>query len=205
MFRIARYSDLKQDGALLRSMLSDRTQQFVSRHNWTLELDDFGLEVDEYDNESTDYCIVAEGTTHRASLRLREARADSMVEKYFPALWAAHLSAAVEITRFCAAPDLPPHQRTTAVSDLLLGMCRHCQRTNVGSLFGVVFPAVARVIKQAGWPGEILSQQRTAEGLLLLARWVPSDLVAWSIQERSEAREALRAPRHEIIHERFAA
>jgi N-acyl-L-homoserine lactone synthetase len=186
-------------------MLADRTQQFVIRHRWPLQLDDCGLETDEYDTSLTTYCLVAESGVHRSSVRLRKASQGSMVERYFPSLWQPKLRSSVEVTRFCAAPLLSHDDRAQAISELLLGMCRYCQRMKFDSLFGVVFPAVVRVVEQAGWPGVCLDQMHSAGGLLLLVRWTPSDLVAWSIQERFEAREETRIRRSEAPARRLAA
>jgi N-acyl-L-homoserine lactone synthetase len=200
MFLAIDHAMLDEIRSIRCSMLVDRAEQFVTRHGWPLRLDASGLEIDEYDNALTTYCIVAEAGRHVASLRLRPAAAGSMVERHFPRLWQgsmARLGGGVEITRFCAAPALSPDERLTAVSDLLLGLCRHCQRTGIGSVFGVVFPAVSRVIKQAGWPGAIVNETRDAGGRLMLAEWTPSELVAWSIQERREFREELWLRRRE--------
>jgi N-acyl-L-homoserine lactone synthetase len=205
LFSALYHSDLEQKRDLFCSMLSDRAQQFVARLKWPLKIDECGLERDEYDDNFATYCVVAESGVHRASLRLREAGRGSMVERYFSNLWQPELRSSVEITRFCAAPFLSPQSRALAVSELLLGMCRHCQRKKIESLFGVVFPAVARVIEQAGWPGVRLNGMRTAEGLLLLMRWTPNDLVAWSIQERFEVREESRVRRFEAPADRLAA
>ena len=112
---------------------------------------------------------------------------------------------AVEITRFCAAPGLGSDDRLTAVSDLLLGLCRHCQRTGIPSLFGVVFPQMVRVIRQAGWFGTILNRMEEGDTTLLLVEWVPGDLVAWSIQERRELREELWAHRREMVELQLVA
>jgi N-acyl-L-homoserine lactone synthetase len=83
------------------------------------------------------------------------------------------------------------------VSELLLGLCRHCRRAGIGSIFGVVFPAVARVIRQAGWTGAVLNEMRGAEGSLLLMQWTPGELVAWTIQEKRELREEIWARRRD--------
>lgn len=201
MFFALNYDSLVQNAAIHHSMFVDRAQQFVVRHKWPLRLDGSGLEVDEYDDPLATYCVVTDGIRHLASVRLRPAATDSMVEQHFPELWHGMeaLREGVEITRFCAAPSLSPDARLTVVSDLLLGLCRHCQRAGIGSVFGVVFPAVARVLKQAGWPGEVLNATQDADATLLLARWVPDDLVAWSIQECRELREETwRRRRHAI-------
>jgi N-acyl-L-homoserine lactone synthetase len=172
-------------------MLSHRAGQFVRRHGWPLQLDVEGLEIDEYDDEQATYCLVEEEAKHLASVRLRPAKKGCMVQDHFPDLWrdARKLRRGIEITRFCAAPGLAPDDRLTAVSELLLGLCRYCQRTAIHSFFGVVFPSAARVIRQAGWTGTVVNEMRAAEGSLLLMQWTPSEMVAWTIQERRELRE----------------
>jgi N-acyl-L-homoserine lactone synthetase len=205
MFLTLCRAEVEARPAFFRSMLADRGRQFVARHRWPLRLDHEGLETDEFDDASTTYCVVAEGDRHLASLRLRPAADGSMAEWYFPALWpdtAARLRGGAEVSRFCAAPGLSPDERLNAVSDLLLGLCRHCQRVGIPSFFGIVFPPIARVIRQAGWPPAVLREARDARGTLLLAEWTPGDLVAWSIQEQRELREEAWARRRA---ERLAA
>ena len=144
------------------------------------------------------YCLVADGGRHLASLRLRPAAAGSMLARHFPALRAAAgggLTAAVEVTRFCSSPGLSPDDRLAAVSDLLLGLCRHCQCSGIERFFGVVFPSVARMLARAGWPGQVLAEGGDASGTLVLAEWTASDLVAWELQDRRATREELRGRR----------
>jgi acyl homoserine lactone synthase len=199
MFFAADQASLQGLAGIRQSMFVDRAAQFVTRHKWPLRLDAAGFEVDEYDDARTTYCVVADAGRHLASLRLRPAAAGSMVEKHFPELWLSaegRLVDCAEVTRFCAAPTLSADDRIAAVSDLLLGLCRHCQRSKIRSVFGVVFPSVARVIRQAGWLGELLSESR-GEEVLRLVQWTPSELVAWTIQERREQQEEICARRRE--------
>lgn len=192
MFRAFSHGEILSVSDVHRSMLADRGRQFVSRHKWPLELIEAKYEMDEFDDGQITYCVVEEEGEHLASLRLRSAEMGSMAEKYFPSLWSdlgPRLRTQVEVTRFCAKPALSPEQRSTAVSDLLLGLCRHCQRSEIPSFFGVVFPAVARVLNQAGWTAHILKQTQDARGSLLLAEWKVSEFVAWRIQEKREMRE----------------
>lgn len=201
MFFALTQEGLTKKAAVHHSMFADRAQQFVARHKWPLQVDDSGFEVDEYDDTLTTYCVVTNGIRHLASLRLRPAATGSMVEQHFPALWdgmEAQLRGGVEITRFCCAPLLAPEARLTVVSDLLLGLCRHCQGAGIESVFGIVFPSVARVLKQAGWPAEVLKATRDDGEALLLARWIPSNLVAWNIQECRELREESLRRRHAV-------
>jgi N-acyl-L-homoserine lactone synthetase len=186
------------------SMYTHRALQFVGRHHWPLRLAAGGLEIDEFDDDLTTYCIVEEDGWHLASLRLRPACGGSMVERHFPAFREraeGRLTDGVEVTRFCAAPDLSSDRRLTAVSDLLLGLCRHCQRSGIPGLFGVVFPTAARVIRQAGWPGQVLGESMDHRGTLQMMEWIADEQVAWNIQERREFREELWRRRHEEFQE----
>lgn len=192
MFTSVRLLQLAHRRDLSRSMFRDRALQFVERHRWNLTLLGDGLEIDEYDDELATYCIVEESGRHLASVRLRPAGKGCMVEKYFPLLWnsnGARLERSVEITRFCASPSLSADDRIAAISDLLLGLCRHCQRTGIDRFFGVVFPQAARVIRQAGWAPHELCRTSDSQSELILAEWSIEPLTSWTIQERREFRE----------------
>jgi acyl-homoserine lactone synthase len=201
MFRIFSHGEILTVSGVHRSMLADRGRQFVGRHKWPLDLIEAKYEMDEFDDERITYCVIEEEGEHLASLRLRSAETGSMAEKYFPSLWGdlgPRLRAQVEVTRFCAKPALSSERRLAAVSDLLLGLCRHCQQSEIPSFFGVVFPAAARVLNQAGWTAHILKQTYDARGSLLLAEWKVSEFVAWRIQEKREIREE-RLRRHDAL------
>lgn len=195
MFLAIRKSDLASLPVLHRSMFTDRARQFVARHGWPLRVDEAGLEIDEYDDRLATYCALTDDGRHVASVRLRPAAAGSMVEHHFPDLWLESLRQGVEITRFCASPAMNAVSRSIGVPELLLGLCRHCQRSDIRSLFGVVFPSVAKVIRHAGWAGVELARTQRREGAVVLMEWVPSELVAWRIQEQLEVREARHAQR----------
>ncbi len=204
MFHAVARSSLSRMEAVRETMFTHRALQFVGRHHWPLRLAAGGLEIDEFDDDLTTYCIVEEDGQHLASLRLRPARGGSMVERHFPALReraGGRLHGGVEVTRFCAAPDLESERRLTAVADLLLGLCRHCQRSGIPGVFGVVFPTAARVIRQAGWPGQVLAESRDHRGTLQMMEWIADERVAWDIQERREFREELWRRRNEEIQD----
>ena len=204
MFLAIDGSALSVMSTLRHSMFVDRAGQFVYRHGWPLRLD-AGLEIDEYDDSSATYCLMIREGRHGASVRLRPAATGSMVEHHFPALWRNDLRNRTEITRFCASQTIDSSVRSIVVPELLLGLCRHCQRAGIDSLFGVVFPSVARVIRQAGWSGNVLAKAEGDGGALLLVEWVPTPLVAWKIQEQLEAREAALARGPQLAPEAIAA
>lgn len=190
--KIHTLDSLSLDTELANSMFRDRALQFVERHRWELPARSDGLEVDQYDDAAATYCVVEQDNRHRASLRLRPAAAGSMAEQHFPALWDGQendLADTLEVTRFCAAPALSPIERIDAISDLLLGLCRHCQRSGIERFFGVVFPQAARTIRQAGWAPEFLNKTTDSRGTLILAQWRVDPFTAWTIQERREFRE----------------
>jgi len=204
MFVASNLSWLMKHADVYHSMLRDRGRQFVTRHRWTLELDESGLERDAFDDGLTQYCIWMKDGRHAASLRLRRAKYGSMAEVHFPALWRRELSSAVEITRLCASPYLAAEDQSRAVSDLLIGLCRYCQRYDINSLFGIVFPSALRAIRRSGWAADVLESHETSDGPLLLAQWKPSELVAWNIEERTAKREENRS-RSIKISERLVA
>lgn len=192
MFHALDLKSLEAKANVHSSMFTDRARQFVARHQWPLKLSPAGFEIDEFDDTCTTYCVVEERGRHQASLRLRPADAGSMVERHFSPMWRGfedRLRGGTEVTRFCASPAMSSEERSSSVSDLLLGLCRHCQRADIGTFFGVVFPPVARVIKQAGWEPTIVCRMQDSRGVLLLAEWSASERVAWNIQERREASE----------------
>lgn len=203
MFHAVNLSSLNLLKDIHDTMFRDRARQFIGRHKWPLKLAPSGFEVDDFDDHLTTYCVAEQDAVHQASLRLRPAVAGSMVERHFSELWARsadRLSGGVEVTRFCAAPTLSPNQRLIAVSDLLLGLCRHCQKTEIRTFFGVVFPSVARVIRQSGWAPTVIDHMQDASGTLLLCEWTASELVAWTIQECREAREQSWSERRAAAH-----
>lgn len=198
MFRVLEFEEICQQHVLRASMLAHRTDQFVARHRWPLETDRFGVEVDEYDAPGTQYCVVERYGHHLASLRLRPARAQSMTETAFHELWDAadgKIQGSTEVSRLCYAPGLTAMEQFDALSDLALGLCRHCSAAGVTSIFGVVFPAVLKLMKRIAWPPNVLGQCQSPTGPLLLVEWQASEFMVWELQERRAEREAMIAAR----------
>lgn len=188
MFRILSHAEAEAAPQIYQQMLEHRATQFVDRLKWPLSKTDEGFEIDAYDRPGSLYCVVERNGRHAGSLRLRAPGDGIMTEDVFEPLWlqgAPRLQGAIEVTRFCVAPHLAPDERTLVVADLLLGLCRYCLQNGIEKVFGVVFPAVARVIRNAGWQGESLAVQVSDVGRLVLMEWHASEFVAWDIQERA--------------------
>jgi acyl homoserine lactone synthase len=192
MFLVLNQNGLASRPLVRRTMFLDRARQFVARHRWPLSLDGSGCEVDEFDDEWTTYCVVVEGERHLASARLRPASKGSMVERHFSQFTLSdveRLRTGSEVTRFCTSVTLTAEDRIQAVSDLLLGLCRHCQSSRIPSFFGVVFPAASRVFKLAGWEGLELAKARLNGGVAIMKEWHATELASWEIQEARARRE----------------
>lgn len=190
MYSVLFSDEIRRETSLWNQMHRHRAAQFVARHAWPLSIDAAGRELDAFDDARARYAIVRQGGRLLAATRIRPGRA-SMLEPVFPSLWnraGAHLERGLEVTRFCAAPDITGQIRMKAVSDLLLGLCRTALSEGVGHVFGVVFPTVARTIRQAGWPAIIHASDADPSGTLLLAEWQATELNAWNLQASLERR-----------------
>lgn len=195
MFQVLNQAGLAADRRLCESLLRDRAEQFVHRHGWPLAVSQEGFEIDEFDAPGTEYCVVSEDHRHVASVRLRCATGGSMAERHFPELWSAtgrDLRRLHEVSRLCIAPRAAPVARDMALAELLIGLCRHCLRRDVPHFFGIIFPAVARSLRRAGWPPEIIGEHTRRGELLLLGIWEPSSRVDWNLQASLERRIALQ-------------
>lgn len=185
MFSILEYNKINCDRELWNSMLRDRAGQFVDRHRWPLTVNEEGLEIDNYDDEFSEYGIISQNSVHLASVRLRPASCGSIVEHHFGSLWQPHrrrLSAATEITRLCSTPILPYHKRRLLISDLMLAACQHAIRNGVDQIFGLVYASVYRLLTGIGCPSEILASEE-GKRPVLLALWRPSEIACSEIQK----------------------
>lgn len=187
MFQVLSHAQLCTHSFLHKQMLAHRGRQFVSRLKWELDGATPECELDQYDADGTTYCIVMNGEDHAASLRLRASDDKTMTAEVFGSLWgpvAGKLRNGFEVTRLCSSPDLSAQNRSKAIAELLLGLCRHCQVSEINHVYGVVFPTVARTIERAGWYGIQHNIEHSDVGSLALLEWPVSDFVAWQIEDR---------------------
>jgi N-acyl-L-homoserine lactone synthetase len=196
MFQILSHDALTTHDTLRAQMHLARSQQFCDRHKWAVTTTPEGFEIDQFDAPGTRYLVTSDRGGHAASLRLRAARDGNMVEQAFPDLWAPHghaLRDLPEVTRLCATPGLGGVRRRLAVSRLLLGLCRHCRADGHPTIFGLIFPSVARTLTRAGWAPDIVASRPLADQTLLLARWTATAVVDWTLQEAISALEDAEA------------
>ncbi|WP_138465463.1 acyl-homoserine-lactone synthase [Poseidonocella sp. HB161398] len=201
MTSIYNYEDFAAASALAGAMHLDRAAQFVGRHRWELKLSETGAEIDGFDRRGTEYLMVAREGRHLASLRLRRAAAGSMTAAAFPHLWRRHrreLQRMSEVTRFCSAPGLGGRLCREAVTELLIGLCRHGRRSGQEQLFGVVYPGVAKAIARNGWASRHLDSFETDGRETWLCRWDCTAEADWRLQECA-ARLAERAAARPLL------
>jgi len=99
---------------LLRdSMFRDRADQFKTRLNWQVKVDQDGFEKDEYDALDPLYVIwESPQGLHQGSLRLLPTTGRTMIEDHFSHLLDAQMipsSKLWECSRFCLARHAPRH------------------------------------------------------------------------------------------------
>ena len=143
---------------LIAGMYSDRARQFVTRLGWDLRIDEFGWEVDEYDDCHSEVIMVSLGVLHQASCRLRPAFHGTMLEDHFSNVFRSGrkiISSArddfFELSRLVTSPDLRHSQRSSALAALLEKVKSAMEKKPRESrVFAVVFRQVYKLIKRYG-------------------------------------------------------
>ena len=174
MLRYLYASQLDANPTLRDTMFRDRAQQFKTRLEWDVDVDQEGFERDEYDEFNPLYAIWERPDgTHGGSIRFLPTVERTMVNDHFqfltdgvriesPLIW--------ECTRFCLAPDAD--RRITAglviaADDLM----RHFALT---SFVGVFDPRMVRIYKTLGVALDLLGtkgegKEQISVGLLHLS------------------------------------
>ncbi len=196
MIKVVYAADLFRRPTLAASMFRDRASQFHDRLRWQVQLDDQGLEFDQYDDLNPLYVIMHdEKDRHIGSGRLMPTTGRTMLNEHFsdltggvtiesPLIW--------ETTRFCVSPalrgDRAESLRTSAA--LLWAGCDIAIRSGVEFYAGVFMKPMLRVYKAAGWNPEVLGERYTREGDICVG--------LWEVTTQTRDRLAERAGFHEI-------
>ena len=178
MIKIVHANDLFRRPILAASMFRDRALQFRERLNWgAIELDDLGLEFDEYDDLNPVYIIIEdERGEHCASVRLMPTTGRTMLNEHFtgltgdseirsPLIW--------EATRLCLSRrrEVDGAILRRAPSALFWATCDLALRSGVEFLVAVYFTHMQRVWKLAGFEPEVLGAQDTEDGEICAGLW----------------------------------
>lgn len=178
MIKIVNAVDLYRRPIAAASMFKDRAAQFKQRLQWeAVQLDDLGLEFDQYDELNPIYVIVEDDAgEHLASGRVMPTTGRTMIAEHFTELTggvAIRSPLTWEITRLCVSPRLSASDpRARAVPAALLGAgCDLCLRSGVELCVAVFFKPMQRVFKSIGFAPEIIGEKRYPEGVICAGVW----------------------------------
>ncbi|MEO0703503.1 MAG: acyl-homoserine-lactone synthase [Pseudomonadota bacterium] len=171
MLRYLRGHALRQEARLSETMFRDRAAQFQVRLNWDVEVDASGAERDAYDALNPLYVIWQgpEGQ-HLGSMRFLPTTGRTMLGEHFlsltngvdfasPHIW--------ETTRFCVAPDAPPHVSAA----LMLGGLEVGLWHGLSHAVGVFDARMVRIYRALGWPPAILGTEGTGRAATSAGLW----------------------------------
>ena len=171
MLRYVYANDLHKFPKLQREMFRDRADQFKTRLEWDVHVDDTGEERDEYDALNPLYVIweKADGG-HGGSMRLLPTTGSCMVNDHF-----LHLTDGVRIespliwecTRFCLARDAEP--RTAAA--LMLGGGEVMTGFGVEHYVGVFDARMVRIYRLIGSSPEVLGSEGQGRDQISVGLW----------------------------------
>jgi acyl homoserine lactone synthase len=178
MIKIVNANDLYRRPVLAASMFKDRAAQFHHRLGWeAIQLDDMGLEFDQYDELNPVYVMIEdENGEHLGSGRMMPTVGRTMIAEHFseltggvaiqsPLIW--------EITRLCVSPRLEAgsDMARRAPAMLLAAGCDLALRSGVEFCVAVFFRPMLRVFRNAGFAPEVLGSKRFPEGEICAGLW----------------------------------
>lgn len=174
LLQIHTINSLSANKTLFDQLFQDRAQQFCKRLKWDLKRDDFGREIDQYDNTNSVYIlwIDPEGN-HQGSLRLMPTSSQSMICDHFSGHFQRTLlpsNNCWEVTRFCISPQLHSNAARRASRELVKSAFIFCAEKQASSLVGLCFPTMLRVYRRLGCaPSRIETSHQ--DQALIFAEW----------------------------------
>ena len=142
---------------VMRSVMRDRSAQFVGRLGWDLCLSPDGLEIDEYDAPETTYMVVHEQFHHVGSCRVRPVRAGTMLLDHFhdafpeaKSFLAGQESRFFELTRFCRSPYADAEQIREMLGRLADLLDNFRNEAGISGYLAVIYPEVGRYLSRIG-------------------------------------------------------
>lgn len=171
MIRYLYADQLKNYPELERSMFMDRADQFKTRLEWEVQIDEDGFERDEYDALNPLYVIWQKPDgLHGGSMRLLPTVGPTMVNDHFshltdgvriesPAIW--------ECTRFCLSRDTQP--KTSAA--LMLAGGEVMTGFDVRHYVGVFDARMVRIYRMIGSSPEVLGSQGEGREKISVGLW----------------------------------
>jgi acyl homoserine lactone synthase len=174
MIRVVYAADLFRRPLLAASMFRDRAAQFHDRLGWQVDVDDQGLEFDQYDAHNPLYVIAEDADgAHLGSGRLMPTTGPTMIADHF-----ADLTGGVDVcsaliwesTRFCVSPRAGRNALRVS-SALLWAGADIALRAGVEFYVGVFAAPMLRVYRSCGWSPEVLGARESPEGEICAGLW----------------------------------
>lgn len=151
----AEWGRVEQD--VMRSVMRDRSAQFVGRLGWDLCLSPDGLEIDEYDAPETTYMVIHEQSRHVGSCRVRPVRAGTMLVDHFIDAFPEAVSFLAgqerrffELTRFCRSPSADTDQIREMLGRLANMLDNLREESGISGYLAVIYPEVGRYLSRIG-------------------------------------------------------
>lgn len=143
--------------ALRNSVFTDRARQFIGRHSWDLSVTPEGYEIDEYDDDGSEYLIVHDKGDHLTSCRLRPFSVRTMLLDHFSEIFPnaepflrQQSGSLFELTRFLRSPKLTAREGAAALIEFAQGLDHYRDEHGSVGFVAVVYPGVSRFLRQSG-------------------------------------------------------
>ncbi|MGJ8594315.1 acyl-homoserine-lactone synthase [Sulfitobacter sp.] len=170
MLRYLYADQLDQFPRLADEMFTHRADQFKTRLDWDVSVDEHGHERDEYDALNPLYVIweTAEGG-HGGSTRFLPTVGPVMVNDHFNHLIDAPINSPLiwECTRFCMAPG----QGANVAAALMLGGGELMNGFGVQDFVGVFDARMVRIYKRVGSSPEVLGSEGEGREQISVGLW----------------------------------
>jgi len=174
----------------LRAMFEDRKSVFVDLLKWDVPVLDGRFELDQFDNESATYIIVAdESGDHLGSARLLATDRPHILGTLFPDLCASPPPAGpgvMEITRFCLSRRQKAAARHQTRNELVSALAWYALDAGIRTYTGVA---------ETGWLQQILAFGWDCRPLGVPVRYDCGTIGALAIEITSETPSLLAANR----------
>ncbi len=165
--------------AAMRSMFEARKQVFIDLLKWDLPALAGRFEVDQFDDPSATYLIVAEPDgRHLASARLLPTTRPALLDTLYPGLVSGDVPQGpgiLEITRFCLSPGIGARARRIARDALLVGLADYALANGISTYTGVAELSWFRQIQAFGWDCRALGDPALYAGQALAALAIEID------------------------------
>lgn len=166
-------------------MFKARTKLFVERLGWNLEVDEFGREIDQYDQYNPLYVVaVNEAGDHVGSLRIMPTTGPHMTAEYFshlseygeirsPLIW--------EVTRFCVAQSKQHDASNIRIAslELFLALNEIGVYAGINQVIATFDQRMLPIYKRTGWAPDVIGKEGEGRSAIHLGLWdVDDDSVA---------------------------